>query len=152
MAVAKRQGREKPAKIEQRKVKGRSEDPSEDFRQNKQHSWVAQFAQGRPRGREKHIKRGTKGLSPCPPPHACALSLSRTLSHARSLTLLSLTRSLSRALSHAALSHALSLTRALSLSPLLPLSHALACSPSLFSSRLWSACPYASRMDSPAIF
>ena len=26
MAVAKRQGREKPAKIEQRKVKGRSED------------------------------------------------------------------------------------------------------------------------------
>ena len=32
MAVAKRQGREKPAKIEQRKVKGRSEDQSEDFR------------------------------------------------------------------------------------------------------------------------
>ena len=32
MAVAKRQGREKPAKIEQRKVKGRSEDRSEDFR------------------------------------------------------------------------------------------------------------------------
>ena len=34
MAVAKRQGREKPAKIEQKKVKGRSEDRSEDFRQN----------------------------------------------------------------------------------------------------------------------
>ena len=32
MAVAKRQGREKPAKIEQRKVKGRSEARSEDFR------------------------------------------------------------------------------------------------------------------------
>ena len=32
MAVAKRQGREKPAKIEQRKVKERSEDGSEDFR------------------------------------------------------------------------------------------------------------------------
>ena len=32
MAVAKRQGREKPAKIEQKKVKGRSEDQSEDFR------------------------------------------------------------------------------------------------------------------------
>ena len=32
MVVAKRQGREKPAKIEQRKVKGRSEDLSEDFR------------------------------------------------------------------------------------------------------------------------
>ena len=32
MAVAKTQGREKPEKIEQRKVKGRSEDRSEDFR------------------------------------------------------------------------------------------------------------------------
>ena len=32
MAVAKRQEREKPGKIEQRKVKERSEDRSEDFR------------------------------------------------------------------------------------------------------------------------
>ena len=32
IAVAKRQGREKPAKIEQRKVKGRSKDLSEDLR------------------------------------------------------------------------------------------------------------------------
>ena len=32
MAVAKGQGRGKPAKIERRKVKGRSEDLSEDFR------------------------------------------------------------------------------------------------------------------------
>ena len=32
MVLAKRQGREKPAKIEQRKVKGKSEDPSDDFR------------------------------------------------------------------------------------------------------------------------
>ena len=32
MVVSKRQGREKPGKIEQRKVKGRSEDQSEDFR------------------------------------------------------------------------------------------------------------------------
>ena len=32
MSVAKRQGREKPTKTEQRKVKGRSEDRSEDFR------------------------------------------------------------------------------------------------------------------------
>ena len=32
MAVAKRQGREKPVKVEQRKVKRRSEDRSEDFR------------------------------------------------------------------------------------------------------------------------
>ena len=32
MAVAKRQGRETPEKIEQRKVKERSKDRSEDFR------------------------------------------------------------------------------------------------------------------------
>ena len=32
MAMAKRQGREKPIKIEQRKVKEMSEDLSEDFR------------------------------------------------------------------------------------------------------------------------
>ena len=32
MVVAKRQGREKPIKIEQRKFEGRSEDRSEDFR------------------------------------------------------------------------------------------------------------------------
>ena len=32
MAVVKRQGREKPVKIEQRKVKGRSEHLSEDLR------------------------------------------------------------------------------------------------------------------------
>ena len=38
MAVAKRQGREKPAKMEQKKVKGRSKDQSEGFRQNKQRS------------------------------------------------------------------------------------------------------------------
>ena len=31
MAVAKRQGREKPVKIEQRKVKGRSKDVNEDL-------------------------------------------------------------------------------------------------------------------------
>ena len=41
MVVAKRQEREKPAKIEQREVKGRSEDQSEDFRYNKQHSWLS---------------------------------------------------------------------------------------------------------------
>ena len=32
MAVAKRQGREKPAKIKQRKVKGRPEDLNENLR------------------------------------------------------------------------------------------------------------------------
>ena len=39
MAVAKRQGSEKPTKIEQRTV----QDRSEDLRKNKQHSWLAQF-------------------------------------------------------------------------------------------------------------
>ena len=44
--------------------KGRSEDPSEDFRLNRQPSWLAQFTQGRPSGRregkkqKKHTKRG----------------------------------------------------------------------------------------------
>ena len=61
MAVDKRQGREKPAKIEQRKVKGRSEDRSEDFRWNKQRSWLSPFAQGRPGGKNTHIKGGAKG-------------------------------------------------------------------------------------------
>ena len=78
MVVAKRQGREKLTKIEQRKVKGRSEHLSENLRWSKQHSWLAQFTQGRPRGRKKHIQRGAKGLS---------LSLSRAL--ARSSTLFS---------------------------------------------------------------
>ena len=67
MAGAERQGREKPTKIEQRKVKGRSEDQSEDFRQKKQHFWLAQFAQGRPRGRKTYKRRSKR---------ACVLSLS----------------------------------------------------------------------------
>ena len=59
MAVAKRQGREKPAKIEQRKVKGRSEDRT---------GRTAVLAKPNlhragPGGRKKHIKRGAKGLS-----------------------------------------------------------------------------------------
>ena len=42
MAVAERQGREKPVKIEQRKVKERSEVQvlREDLRQKIQHSWL----------------------------------------------------------------------------------------------------------------
>ena len=94
MVEAKRQGREKPTKIEQTKVKERSEDQSEDFRQNKQHSWLAQFAQGRPRGRKKH-KRSQSALSFSLPrmcalffsTHhlqcACVVSLSLSLSPAR---------------------------------------------------------------------
>ena len=53
MAVAKRQGREKPAKIEQRKAKGRSEDQSEDFRRNKQHSWLSPVYMGQALVEEK---------------------------------------------------------------------------------------------------
>ena len=55
MAMAKRQGREKPVKIEQRKVKGRSEDQSEDFRQNKQHSWLSPICIGQAQVEEKNI-------------------------------------------------------------------------------------------------
>ena len=72
-AVAKRQGREKPAKIQQRKVKGRSEDWSEGFRQNKQHSGLAQFTQGRPRRRRKQLKKEEPKGS-LPPSHTLARS------------------------------------------------------------------------------
>jgi len=82
MAVAKRQGRGKPAKIEQRKVKGRSEDQSEDFRQDKQHSWLSPICIGQAQVEEKKpIKGGAKALS-------------HTLSHVRAL-FLSLSHSLS---------------------------------------------------------
>ena len=74
MAVAKRQGR--------------SEDQSEDFRQNKQnkqHSWLSPICIGQAQVEEKHIKGGAKVLS-----HG--LSLSRvcvlSLSHSLSLSLL----------------------------------------------------------------
>ena len=91
MAVSKRQGREKPAKIEQRKVKGRSKDQSEDFRQNKQHSWLSPICIGQVEVEEKkHIKGGAKharshslslssmhrlllSLSPLPPTPPCTL-------------------------------------------------------------------------------
>ena len=53
MTVAKRRGKEKPAKIEQRSKEGpRIENGSEDFRWNQQHSWLAQLTQGGPRGGE----------------------------------------------------------------------------------------------------
>ena len=55
MAVAKRQGREKPVKIEQRRVKGRSEDWSEDLRKNKQHSWLSPICIGQAQGGGKNI-------------------------------------------------------------------------------------------------
>ena len=50
MAVAKRQGR--------------SEDQSEDFRQNKQHSWLSPICIGQAQvEKKKHIKGGAKVLS-----------------------------------------------------------------------------------------
>ena len=54
MVVAKRQRKEKPVKMEERK----SEDQSDKLRWNKEPSWLAQFAEGRLRGRrKKYIKR-----------------------------------------------------------------------------------------------
>ena len=74
MAVAKRQGREKPVKIEQRKVKGRSEDQSEDFRQDKQHSWLSPICIGQAQVGEQTYKRRSQS------PFSLFLSPSLTLS------------------------------------------------------------------------
>ena len=58
-----------------KKVKGRSEDQSEDFRQNKQHSWLSPVCLGQAQVEEKHIKGGAKALSHgLSLPRACALS------------------------------------------------------------------------------
>ena len=65
MGAAKRQGREKFTKIEQRKVKGRSEDWGEDLRWNKQHPRLARFPQGRP-GEEENIQKRSEGLGLSP--------------------------------------------------------------------------------------
>ena len=67
MAVAKRQGR--------------SEDQSEDFRQNKQHSWLSPICIGQAQVEEKHVKGGAKALSHgLSRARACSVSLSLTLS------------------------------------------------------------------------
>ena len=65
MAVAERQGRDRPAKIEQRREgQGRSEDQSEDLRQNKQHSWLSPVYTGQAQGEEKsHEKRSRRALA-----------------------------------------------------------------------------------------
>ena len=66
MAVAKRQGR--------------SEDQSEDFRQNKQHSWLSPICIGQAQVEEKNIKGGAKALSlGLSVPRACECSLSLSL-------------------------------------------------------------------------
>ena len=83
--VAKRQGREKHKKIEQRKVKGRSKDRIKDLRKNKQHSWLSPICIGQAQGEEKkHIKGEAKGPGvsvPCV--RALSLSLSLFLSSLR---------------------------------------------------------------------
>ena len=53
MPVAERQGREMPAKTEQRKVK----DWSEDLRQNKEHSWLIAIYTGQAQGEEKNTQK-----------------------------------------------------------------------------------------------
>ena len=69
MAVAKRQGR--------------SEDQSEDFRQNKQnkqHSWLSPICIGQAQVEEKTYKRKSQSTLSLSPPRACSLSLSHSLS------------------------------------------------------------------------
>ena len=69
MAVAKRQGR--------------SKDQSEDFRQNKQHSWLSPICIRQAQVEEKNIKGGAKVLSHglfLPRARARALSLNFSLS------------------------------------------------------------------------
>ena len=81
MAVAKRQGK--------------SEDQSEDFRQNKQnkqHSWLSPICIGQAQVEEKNIKGGAKALSlGLSLPRACARSLSLFLSLSFSLPMHSFT-------------------------------------------------------------
>ena len=47
-------------KIKQRKVKGRSKDQSEDFRYNKQHSWLSPVYIGQAQVEEKTYTRGSQ--------------------------------------------------------------------------------------------
>ena len=84
MAEAKSRGREKPAKIEQRKVKGRSEDhQSEDLRYNKQHSWLSPICIGQAQGEEKTYKRRSQSTFSLSLPLVRALFLSLSLSSVR---------------------------------------------------------------------
>ena len=71
MAVAKRQGREKPGKIEQKKVRGPRTGVRTSGKTNNTPGWPNLHRTGP--GRDKHIKRGAK---------ASFLSLSLSLSHA----------------------------------------------------------------------
>ena len=86
MAVAKRQGREKPVKIEQRKVKRRSEDQSEDLKSDKQHSWLSPICMGQVQGEEKTYKRRSQSAFSLSLPHVHTLSLSHACMRALSPT------------------------------------------------------------------
>ena len=65
MAVAKRQGREKPTKIEQRKVKGRSEDLRTGMRTSGRTALLTKpnLHRAGPGGRKKHKKRSQRALA-----------------------------------------------------------------------------------------
>jgi len=60
MAVAKRQRREKPAKIEQREVRGLARGPQVEQTALRA-GWPSLQRAGPGGGKEKHIKRGAKG-------------------------------------------------------------------------------------------
>ena len=64
--------KDEDGKSPRKQDKGRSEDLSEDLRQNKQHSWLSPVCIGQAQGEEKHIKGGAKALCLCPPP-GCAV-------------------------------------------------------------------------------
>ena len=72
-----RQNREKESKMAVAKRQGRFKDQSEDFRQNKQHSWLSPICIGQAQVEEKTYKRRSQS------------AFSRTLScvHARTLSL-----------------------------------------------------------------
>ena len=77
MAVAKRQGREKPTKIEQRKVKGRSEDLRTGMRTSGRTALLTKpnLHRAGPVGRKKTYKKRSQralslSLSPTPHPEA----------------------------------------------------------------------------------
>ena len=55
--------KDKEGKSPQKQNKGRSEDGSEDLRQNKQHSWLSPICRGQAQVEEKNIKGGAKALS-----------------------------------------------------------------------------------------
>ena len=62
-----------------KKVKGRSEDQSEDFRQNKQHSWLSPICIGQAQVEEKTYKRRSQSASSWTLSSACMRTHSLSL-------------------------------------------------------------------------